>query len=146
MARRAIHLAVLLLLLRASTVIALAALPRQLSFEDRVAAQEAIERVYYSYQEGATGHFEEAVPRELLERKVRTYLKQSMALRTLWKSPVSDAQLRRELDRISMSTRFPDRLEEIYDALNRDPIIILECFVRPVLVRISQGICHRQVP
>ncbi len=142
MARRAIHLAVLLLFLRASTVIALAALPRQLSFEDRVAAQEAIER----YQEGATGHFEEAVPRELLERKVRTYLKQSMALRTLWKSPVSDAQLRRELDRISMSTRFPDRLEEIYDALNRDPIIILECFVRPVLVRISQGICHRQVP
>src|SRR5437867_13033778 len=36
---------------------------RSLTFEDRVAAQEAIERVYYSHQIGATLSFEEAVPR-----------------------------------------------------------------------------------
>ena len=43
---------------------------RELTFADRVAAQEAIERVYYSHQIGAERSFEEAVPRERLERKV----------------------------------------------------------------------------
>ena len=43
---------------------------RDLTFEERVGAQEAIERVYYSHQIGAERLFEEAVPRDLLERKV----------------------------------------------------------------------------
>src|SRR6266849_5681129 len=46
---------------------------RDLTFEERVKAQEAIERVYYSHQIGATKGFEEAVPRAVLEKKVRTY-------------------------------------------------------------------------
>jgi|GEM_PF-5509332 hypothetical protein len=37
-----------------------------LNFEDRVRAQEAIERVYYAHQIGATLPFEQAVPRTLL--------------------------------------------------------------------------------
>ena len=43
---------------------------RELTFADRVAAQEAIERVYYSHQIGATKPFEEAVPRRSEERRV----------------------------------------------------------------------------
>ena len=35
---------------------------RDLTFEDRIKAQEAIERVYYAHQIGATRPFEEAVP------------------------------------------------------------------------------------
>ena len=46
------------------------ALARDLSFEDRVRAQEAIERVYYAHQIGATKPFEQAVPRDVLEKKV----------------------------------------------------------------------------
>jgi len=38
----------------------------------RVQAQEAIERVYYSHQIGAKRPFEQAVPRSVLEEKVRT--------------------------------------------------------------------------
>jgi hypothetical protein len=56
---------------------------RSLSFEDRVLAQEAIDRVYYSHQIGATKSFEEAIPRETLERKVRIYLQ----------TPVTEAAL-----------------------------------------------------
>ena len=41
-----------------------------LTFEERVDCQEAIERVYYSYQIGTTKPFEEAVPRETMEAKV----------------------------------------------------------------------------
>src|SRR5206468_8725108 len=56
---------------------------RDLTFEDRVKAQEAIERVYYSHQMGTTKPFEEAVPHDLLVRKVRTYLKQTVALEAI---------------------------------------------------------------
>src|SRR5262245_11539258 len=53
---------------------------RTLTFEERVRAQEAIERVYYQHQIGATRPFEEAVPRAALEAKVRDALLRSAAL------------------------------------------------------------------
>jgi len=65
-----------LYLLLVACSVTLAGPPQRLSFDDRVAAQEAIERVYYSYQRGTTTPFEEAISRTLLEKKVRTYLKQ----------------------------------------------------------------------
>src|SRR6266850_5261007 len=116
------------------------AAPRTLTFEDRVRAQEAIERVYYSHQIGATKSFEEAVPREFLEKKVRTYLKQSAALEELWNTRETEAALAAELARIVRSTRFPSRLTEIYDSLDHDRFLILECFARPLLVdRLSRN-------
>ena len=47
---------------------------RTLGFEDRVEAQRAIESVYSSHQIGASLPFDEAVPRVVLETKVRAYL------------------------------------------------------------------------
>src|SRR5262245_26537840 len=70
---------------------------RSLSLEERVRAQEAIERVYYAHQIGASLSFEEAVPHAVIEKKVRIYLKQSAALETLWKTPVTAEMLRKEL-------------------------------------------------
>jgi N-acetylneuraminic acid mutarotase len=117
-----------------------AATARDLTFEERVAAQGAIERVYYSHQVGVTKAFEEAVPRAVLERKVRTYLGQSAALEKLWGTPVTAAMLQAELERIATSTRFPDRLVEIYRALRDDRALLLECLARPVLVdRLARG-------
>src|SRR5678816_522928 len=57
---------------------------RELTFEQRVKAQEAIERVYYSHQLAATDSFEKAVPRSLFEAKVTRYLKESAALQQVW--------------------------------------------------------------
>src|SRR5262245_33772361 len=108
--------------------------PRNLTFEQRVRAQEAIERIYYAHQIGATRPFEEAVPRALLEKKVRTYLRQSAALDTFWKTPVTADMLQRELERIAAQTRMPDRLRELYEALGNDPVLIQECLARPALV------------
>jgi N-acetylneuraminic acid mutarotase len=107
---------------------------RDLTFEERVKAQRAIERIYYSHQIGATAAFEKAVLSEVLEKKVRTYLKQSAALERIWKTPVTAEALRREAERIAKSTRFPDRLHEIYAALGNDGFLIEECFARPALV------------
>jgi len=101
-----------------------------LTLEQRIEAQEAIERVYHSHLLGTKTAFEQAVPRSAIESKVRRYMKLSAGLET----PVTADALRLELERIAARTRFPERLREIYDALGRDPHLILECFVRPVLV------------
>ncbi len=113
---------------------AASALARDLTFGERVKAQEAIERVYYSHQLDAKGAFEEAVPREVLEKKVRTYLAQSAALESYWNLPVSPSALRNEIDRIARSTRFPDRLREVYAALGNDTFVVQECLARATLV------------
>ncbi|MBZ5637627.1 MAG: hypothetical protein LAO51_02600 [Acidobacteriia bacterium] len=107
---------------------------RDLTFEERLKAQEAIERVYYSHQIDATQAVEAAVPREVLERKVRTYLAQSSALESYWRVPVSATALRNEIERIARSTRFPDRLREIYAALGNDTFLVQECLARATLV------------
>ncbi|HJQ99080.1 MAG TPA: hypothetical protein VJ826_12280, partial [Candidatus Polarisedimenticolaceae bacterium] len=96
----------------------------ELTFEDRVRAQEAIERVYYSHQIGATKPFEDAIPRSILEQKVRTYLGQSIALEEAWSSPVTAETLDAELDRLVRETSAPDRLQELFDALGNDPVLV----------------------
>jgi len=109
------------------------ALARDLTFEERVNAQEAIERVHYAHQIGATKPFEAAVPRAVLEAKVRTYLEESVALQEYWKTPITTQALTRELERMAGNTRLPDRLREIYAALGNDRGLILECVARPAL-------------
>src|SRR5262245_42806361 len=89
-----------------------AAARRELALGDRIACQRAIEEVYYRHQVGATRPFEEAVPDELVERKVRRSLKQSVALEELWGTPVTAPMLEDELNRIRTASRLPGRLEE----------------------------------
>src|SRR6266571_5213571 len=107
---------------------------REPTFEERVRAQEAIERVYYSYLIGTTRPFEEAVPHEVLERKVHAYLKKTVALEEFWKTWVTSDMLRRELERMAEQTRMPERLRQLYAVLGDDPILVQECLARPVLV------------
>src|SRR5262245_22215360 len=73
---------------------------RELSYEERVRAQQAIEHVRYSHQIGATRPFEEAVPQAALERLVRTTLRRSAALERFWGRPIRGEDLDRETDRI----------------------------------------------
>jgi len=105
-----------------------------LTFADRTEAQEAIERVYYSHQIGATKRFEDAVPRGVLEDKVRRYLAETELLKSRWGVKVTSRDLIDEWTRIRHETRLPDRLAEIERALRDDPVAILDCFVRPILV------------
>jgi hypothetical protein len=115
-----------------------------LTFEKRVAAQEAVDRIYYSLQLGTKLPFEEAVPTGVIESKVRNYLKQSIALEEYWSTPVVAELLQREMERIAARSSRPDKLQEIYEALGNDPILIRECFVRPILVdRLARGLFAR---
>ena len=65
------------------------------TFEDRVRAQEAIERVYHAHRIGDTRSFEEATPGIRIEQKVTRYLAQSVALEALWDRPVTASLLDR---------------------------------------------------
>ena len=113
---------------------------RELSSNERVEAQRAIERVYYSHLTGASKTFEQAVTQELIERKVKTYLKQSIALEQFWNTPVTAEMLRAEADRIGRNTKFPERLGEIRAALGHDSFLIQESLVRATLVdRLTRG-------
>lgn len=113
---------------------------RTLTFEDRIKAQEAIERVYYSHQIGTTAPFEEAVPRRVLENKVRTYLQLTALLESQWKTKVTNEMLQREVERMGRGSKMPERLQELYAALGDDPVLIKECLARPTLVnRVSRS-------
>ena len=121
---------------------ALAAEPvqRTLTFEERVRAQTAIERVYYSHQVGTTKPFEEAVPKAVVEAKVRKYLQQTAALSLYWKTAVTDESLQREMERMATGTRMPERLRELYAALGGDAFLVKECLARATLVdRLCRG-------
>ena len=104
-----------------------------LTFDDRVAAQEAIERYYYSHQLGVGRPYEEVITRDVLERKVRAHLQEEAALDQFWRTPVTARMLQAESTRIRRATRFPERLAEVQRALRDDPALYQECFVRPVL-------------
>jgi hypothetical protein len=106
---------------------------RPLSFQARVRAQEAIARVYYAHQTGASRPFAEAVPRSHLERKVRDTLRLAAALEKRRPGSLSDENLALEVERMERGSRLPERLREIFAALGNDPVLIREGLARPLL-------------
>ncbi len=117
-----------------------ASLARQpLTFQERVKAQEAIERVYYNHRiwprENPTPKpsFEQMVPRAMLEAKVTDYLKKSAALDEFWQRPITAEQLQAEMDRMAKGTKDPSTLKELFAAFNNNPTLIAECLARPIL-------------
>ncbi|HZI93563.1 MAG TPA: MopE-related protein [Patescibacteria group bacterium] len=107
---------------------------RVLTYEQRLDAQTAIERVYYSHQIGATLPFEEAVPQETIMRKVATYIRETLVLEERWHTKITPDMLDAETSRITTGTQLPERLREVFEALGDDSFLIQETFVRAELV------------
>jgi hypothetical protein len=112
---------------------------RILSFDERVEYQRRIEEVYWRHRMNlvavTTPHvpFEKAVPESVIRARVEKTLKQSQALDAFWHRPVTSKQLQAEMNRIARDTRMPDRLHELFGALDHDPYVIAEVLARPVL-------------
>jgi len=110
-----------------------------LTLEQRVKAQEAIEKVYYNHRiwpkenKSPKPAFEKMVSKETIEAKVTDYLKKSAALEKFWYRPITGEQLQAEMDRMAKGTKDPATLNELFKALNDDPYLIAECLARPVL-------------
>ncbi len=110
-----------------------------LTFEERVKAQEAIERVYYEHRiwpeenPGPKPPFEQMITRAQIEDKVEEYLKKLAALDKFWHRPLTAEQIQAEIDRMAKHTKAPDTLRELFAALDNDPYLIAECLARPIL-------------
>jgi len=108
---RAIALFALLLVIALAATIAVtshgAARARQLSFEDRVASQRAIEAVYHRHRIWPKDNsqpkpsLDEMLPEAALRAKIADYLRQSRALE-LWRARAITAdELQTEMDRMA---------------------------------------------
>jgi hypothetical protein len=110
-----------------------------LSFQERVAAQRAIERIYWSHRiwpkenPAPKPPLSTRVSRESLTRTVEDYLRKSRALETLWGRSIGAPELQAELDRMARNTRDPGMLRELFAALHDDPVLIAEAIARPGL-------------
>ena len=112
-----------------------------LTVDQRVKAEEAIERVYWSHRiwpkdnPGPKPDFKAVMPESLLRERVENVLKGSAALEQFWNQPVTPEQLQAELGRIARDTRRPAVLEEIFRSLGDDPTVIAETLARSSLTR-----------
>ena len=112
---------------------------QQLTFEDRVAAQRAIEEVYHSHRLWPADNPEPKPPLDAvlteaaLRAKVDEYLRLSRALEVYAARPVTAADLQAEIERQARHTQQPDLLRELWAALGNDPLLVAECLARPLV-------------
>ncbi|PYT07019.1 MAG: hypothetical protein DMF49_09475 [Acidobacteria bacterium] len=113
---------------------------RELSFGERVAAQERIERIFWAHRSWPGENpaprppFEQVLPEAVLRARVEDILRESRALESLWGRAISGEELQNEMNRMARSTRDAGVLRELFDALGKDPARIAECLARPLLV------------
>ncbi|HEX5042137.1 MAG TPA: kelch repeat-containing protein, partial [Candidatus Polarisedimenticolaceae bacterium] len=123
-----------------ATIVAMAPSNTPLTFEQRVEAQRAIERVYWEHRiwpvenPGSKPPLEKVLPDDALRARVSRALKLSNALAVVWGRPVDGAQLQAEMRRMALSSNAPGVLQELLDVLGRDPRWIAEMLARPALV------------
>ena len=103
-------------------------------FATRRADRTAIERVYHKHRLGDKPPFEQALPRETIERLVRDDLRKETALKHAYGVEVTSAMLTAEVQRIDTTTRAPGILAEIKAALANDPARFANAFAKPFLV------------
>jgi hypothetical protein len=112
---------------------------RQLSLEDRVAYQRAIEEVYWRHRiwpkerPDPKPSLDAVMSQAAIEKKVQDYLRNSELLEEEWQKPIAPEQLQAEMDRMAQHSKQPEVLRELFAALGNDPFVIAECLARPVL-------------
>lgn len=106
-----------------------------LGTQERASGMEAVERVRWRRRGGAADDFAARYPAGFWEDRARDVEAGTRALAERFGTAVDDGVLERELVRICRTTGSPDRLRELFAALDNDPVRIKECLVRPMVVR-----------
>ena len=115
------------------------AVARDLTLEDRIKAQEAIERVYWEHRlwprenRGPKPPLEAVLSPAQIRARVEDYLRKSIALEEIWGRPISASQLQAEMERMAARTQSPEVLRQIFAALGNDPFLIAETLARQTL-------------
>ena len=113
-----------------------------LTFQERLDAQRAIEKVYYEQRSAYTQKtspqtkikpFEEAITDKILRAKMEKSLAYSELLESVWQKPLTAYQLQREMERMAKGTKAPGVLRALFEALDNDPELIAETLARQSL-------------
>lgn len=113
--------------------------PRTLTFEDRVAAQKAIEQVYWNHRiwpkenPGTKPPLSAVMSDEAIRHKVEDYIRKSNALARFWQHSISGEQLQDEIDRMVKGSRDTNVLRDLFAALGNDPVLIADTLARQTL-------------
>ncbi|BAO44615.1 hypothetical protein TBH_C1698 [Thiolapillus brandeum] len=129
------------LLLLPAVLLAGAASPKSFSLEQRVACQQLVEDINWSYQ-----IWPEANPgpkpsrRQILsDTRLRTRVEDALAMEEVLGEDfgiiLDQKKLQTEMDRMAAHTRAPDRLRELFSVLGNDPAAVAECLVRPTMAK-----------
>ena len=116
-----------------------------LSFEQRVEAQEAIERVFWAKRiwpkdnPGPKPHFETFMSQDEIAAKVRSAMERATALESRLGRPISEADLDAEILRMTANSRDPETLKALKDALHNDLVLLRECLAKPALVDLQEA-------
>ncbi len=94
----------------------------------------AIERVYHGHRLNVQRSFEQTVPAGVIARQVVLEQLKERVLRERYGVTVSPEMARAEVRRIDATTRAPEILAEIKEALGNDPDRFARSMARPILV------------
>jgi uncharacterized repeat protein (TIGR01451 family) len=111
-----------------------------LGFEKRLAAFELIEDVYWEHRlwpeanSAPKPRRDEIMSHAQVAAKVERSVMLEAALEYVWGERLTSERIQIELNRIVKNTRHPALLNNVFSALDHDPFLIAECYVRPRLV------------
>src|SRR5262245_35099146 len=94
----------------------------------------AIERVYYNHRLGQKPAFEQSMPRALIERLVKEEQHKEGVVRQVYGVKVEAGMVEAEVQRIGATTRAPEILAELKDALGNDASRFACVVARPIVV------------
>src|ERR1051326_2007852 len=125
----------------------------ELTFEQRVAYQRAIENVHWRHRiwpktrPDAKPPLDAVMTHAQLEKKVTDYVRKSRALEDYWQRPITAEQLQVEMNRMAKHTKQPEVLRELFAALGNDPLVVAECLARPILAErlFTSAMAYRDV-
>jgi len=116
------------------------AVPKPLSFDQRVSAERAVQQVYWATRywpeanAGPKPDLATALPDTAVRRRVTDLLRMSNALATRWGRVPSAAELSAELQRMASESKAPETLRALLAALGDDPLLEAEVLARRAIV------------
>src|SRR5687768_16846719 len=116
------------------TFLALCATAFDGAWSEVVLDRAAIERVYHNHRLGDKPPFEQAMPRETVDRLVRQDFHKEAVLKKAYGVVITSAQLEAEAQRINTTTRAPEILAELKAALGNDAGRFARAVAKPLLV------------
>jgi hypothetical protein len=103
-------------------------------FAAECADRVAIELVYHEHRTGTKPPFEQVMPRELIEQLTRQDRHKEAVLGKVYGIEITPAMVEAEVRRIDATTRAPEMLAEIKQALGGDPARFARAMARPIVV------------